>query len=170
MKAHKLDYKEVSNLFVYDYEEGALYWKVNARGGNIGDRAGHLHQKTGYRKIQIKGKRIQETRIAWTLFYGKNPIGCIDHIDGNRQNNKITNLRDVSHRENNMNACVRKHNKSGVRGVAKWKNRYQARITKDGVIHNLGWFGSVEEAKEARENAEKIMFGQFSSIGRKNND
>jgi hypothetical protein len=165
MKRVEIDYKTFIQYFIYDYENGKIYWKKKTRNTKVGDEAGSLH-RFGYIKICLNGKRVQASRLAWTLFYGREPKDCIDHIDGDRSNNRICNLREATSQQNNMNAKVRSHNKLGVRGVYKKGNRYQPRITKDGIALKLGWYDSIEEASAARREAENKLFGNFAYVNR----
>lgn len=90
-------------------------------------------------------------RLAWLYVYGEWPNGDIDHIDGDRLNNRIANLRDVSRRVNLENqrrpkAC----NKSGFLGVKTFRDqRFQARIQVRGVQLHLGTFDTPHEAHAA---------------------
>ena len=90
----------------------------------------------------------------------------IDHIDNNPQNNQKSNLRLSDKQKNNIN---RKHNKNnivGVKGVSKTKNGlYFSRIMVNGTSKYLGCFSSLEDAKLAREKAEKNIFGEFAFSG-----
>ena len=81
-----------------------LKWKVNPGSGWIkaGDSAGRL-TSTGYYQTGIKGSYYQNSRIIWKMINGKDPDQVIDHIDNNKTNNNISNLRDVTQRENSLN-------------------------------------------------------------------
>jgi hypothetical protein len=81
-----------------------LKWKVNPGSGWVkaGDSAGRL-TGTGYYQTGIKGSYYQNSRIIWKMINGKDPDQVIDHIDGNKRNNNISNLRDVTQRENSLN-------------------------------------------------------------------
>ena len=81
-----------------------LKWKVNPGSGWIkaGDSAGRL-TSTGYYQTGIKGSYYQNSRIIWKMINGKDPDQVIDHIDNNKTNNNISNLRDVTQRENLLN-------------------------------------------------------------------
>ena len=81
-----------------------LKWKVNPGSGWVkaGDSAGRL-TSTGYYQTGIKGSYYQNSRIIWKMINGKDPDQVIDHIDNNKTNNNISNLRDVTQRENLLN-------------------------------------------------------------------
>ena len=90
---------------------------------------------------------------------------CVDHIDNDRQNNNINNLRFATRVENGRNRVIGKNNTSGAKGVSyrKDSNKWRAWITIDGLFVNLGHFDSFEEAKLARVNKVKQVFGEFAN-------
>lgn len=108
--------------------------------------------RNGYLCGRLFDKTVSAHRVAWAIHYGKWPSDCIDHINGNRADNRISNLRDVSIAENNRNETLRKNNTSGVTGVS-WETRrlkWQARIRNECI----GYFNSKEAAIAARKQAE----------------
>lgn len=104
-------------------------------------------RKDGYREIRIDYKSYLVHRLAWFYFYEQWPEGVIDHIDRNPSNNRIGNLRDVSHSVNHINSGNFAHNTSGVRGVDlhKQTGKWRARVAE---IH-LGLFVNKEDAEKA---------------------
>ena len=108
----------INALIHYDHTTGKLYWKIrqyppkadNVVRGRIhsfnkcfaGREAGSL-KKHGYIDINIGKYKFMAARVAWLLYYGKWPLKHIDHIDRDRTNNRINNLRDISLPENNKN-------------------------------------------------------------------
>ena len=102
----------------------------------------------GYRMISIKGKKYFAHRLAWLYEYGRFPKGQIDHIDGNKSNNKISNLRDVCQSINQQNRRkARSNSLCGLLGVTSTPNgTYKARIRLDGVQYYLGSTKTPEEA------------------------
>lgn len=109
----------------------------------------------GYRHGSLDGKYVRLHRVVWALAYGAWPDREVDHIDGNRLNNRVDNLRLVSGSENHRNTKRRADNKSGVNGVgwyaptAKWR----AHVTLNGKHIHLGYFETFEEAVAARAEA-----------------
>eukprot|EP01041_Mallomonas_annulata_P003285 gene3285-6504_t len=87
----------------------------------------------------------------------------IDHIDGNKHNNKVDNLRWCTKTENTRNRKIRTDNKTGVKGVTYYQpsKKWMAKITIDGIQIYLGLFNSIEEAKYARQEKAKLEFGDF---------
>lgn len=94
------DYEKFSELLRYD--NGQLFWRKCKPGRQISKPAGHA-DRHGYRRIMLDYKMYLAHRIIWLLHYKEWPKGFIDHIDGNPRNNKLENLRDVSHSENMFN-------------------------------------------------------------------
>lgn len=110
----------------------------------------------GYKQGTILKKKYLAHRVAWALHYGFWPSGEIDHINGNKVDNRIDNLRDVNHRENGLNQKLKSNNKSGVNGVLWDKSigKWSARIMVDGKLHILLNTSSFEEACNARREAD----------------
>lgn len=115
-----LTHSELKERLRYDAKTGNFYWiKPPKRSPvKVGDIAGSIHTK-GYIQITIGGARYLAHRLAWFFEYGMWPSNQIDHINGNRSDNSIVNLRDVSNAENGRNAKRFVTNRSGVTGVHK---------------------------------------------------
>lgn len=116
------------NEFVYYDETSPSYlrWKKNIYSGRhknitnalVGGVAGGVTSEGSYWKVGLRGRQYQSHRIIWQILRGEIPKGMqIDHIDGNRQNNLISNLRVVTKAENTRNAKQQLNNSSGVAGV-----------------------------------------------------
>ena len=116
--------------------------------------AGFVNEK-GYRVIKVKGKAYKAHRLAWMYVYGEWPNGQIDHINGDKEDNRIANLRIVTDSENRQN-CIKpqSNNQSGYRGVKidprpGRVKRFDATIKINGQKIYLGTFLTAEEAYEA---------------------
>lgn len=107
-----------------------------------------LIDNRGYVKIKYNGKMVWEHRLIWFLEYGYWP-DVVDHINGNKSDNRLCNLRDVSKGENNHARPVRADSSTGHKGVFKNGSGYMARISKNGKSFYLGTFKTVEEASAA---------------------
>tara|TARA_R110000850_G_C9996087_1_gene467935 strand:- start:890 stop:1381 length:492 start_codon:yes stop_codon:yes gene_type:complete len=142
---------------LFTYIDGDLVNKTYRHSSSkIGYIAGATGAK-GYIDVQIDGKPYKAHRLVYTMLKGDIPSGYqIDHIDGNRINNKIENLRLVRPAENNLNCKVRADNTSGVIGVcwSKRGNKWIAKINKDKKRIELGSFVSFDDAVNARKEAE----------------
>ena len=75
---------------------------------SAGDRAGNKNKVSGYWEVSIDGKTYSQHRVVYKFYMGIDPIDCIDHIDGDKNNNNIYNLRDVNVMENNQNTKGRR--------------------------------------------------------------
>lgn len=127
MKAARvLDIALLRSTFEYDAETGVITRRED------GSAAFASRHKSGYAWGSFKNKQFLGHRIAWAIFYGTD-AETIDHINGNKTDNRINNLRSVTMRENSKNAAIFKTNTSGFRGV-HW-NSYWKRW-KVGVVVN----------------------------------
>lgn len=155
------------SLWQYDAENGRLLWIRPPKGGRAreGSEAGTI-DVYGYRVVRYKGKGYKVHRIVWLMVTGEFPEGVIDHIDGDRQNNRWTNLRDVSWLENSHNSRPR-GGLSGVRGVS-WFSQYgkwKASFTLAGVHYFVGYYDSVDPARAALERARGKTIGELRQMG-----
>ena len=132
------------------YEEGGLYWKDGPRKGK---RAGTIDHTTGYRRVRLGGTLVYEHRVIWEMFYGEVP-NIIDHINHNKLDNRIENLRNCCQAVNQTNRKpkVDKDNTSGHRGVSwdKGKKMWEAYMTTHKRRNHLGYFSNLDEAVTAR--------------------
>jgi hypothetical protein len=157
----------LKELLIYDMSTGVFRWKVS-RGHNkikIGDIAGCIEKKDGYRVIKIDGKVYKEHRLAWLYMYNSFPIKYIDHINGNRTDNRICNLREATCSENTINSKISNRNNSGYKGVSKSGNKWRAYIMVDSKSFYLGTFKQPELAHEAYKEASLKYHGAFSNFG-----
>jgi len=146
----------LEEILEYKHITGELTWKIvaNNNGATIGDTAGTV-SRYGYRKIVYKRKEYSEHRLAWALYYGKFPDGEIDHINHNKVDNRIDNLRDVDRAKNMRNKSKYKNNKTGFTGVEKRGGPYIACFRRGGRIINLGSYKNLSDAVKARVDAEQ---------------
>tara|TARA_R110000824_G_scaffold78788_6_gene198726 strand:- start:1187 stop:1732 length:546 start_codon:yes stop_codon:yes gene_type:complete len=150
----------------YDRETGVFTWldvKVNAKRMR-GKVAGSL-LTTGYVQIEFRVNKkryvFRAHRLAWLYEYGEFPSISLDHINHDRADNRITNLRMATHRENLRNQSMSSSNTTGHSGVSfnKTMNKYQSYIQVDYKKIHLGTFENIEDAaKAAREGREHYGF------------
>ncbi len=154
----------------YDAETGAFTWRRrpdvdlrwNARfaGTTAGCDGGR-----GYLVVTFAGRQFLLHRLAWIIANGETPPGLIDHIDGDRSNNRIVNLRLATQSQNRANSALT-WAASGFKGVY-WKprqRRWQPTIMIDGVVKYLGTHLTKEAAAAAYAAAAREHFGDFARI------
>lgn len=155
----------VRRIFKYDHNTGDLLYVKQAGSARVGDKAGS-YDKDGYLRVQIScGKarfHARVHRICWFLFYGTWP-SRVDHIDGDKVNNRIDNMREASGSENMINRKTFASNTSGRKGVSYSSRRdvYVAYINHSGKRVPLGEFKDFKSACLAREMAEIKFHGEF---------
>jgi HNH endonuclease len=126
-------------------------WLSHAGGVLPGSVAGNCNS-LGYMVLGLKGKKYRQHRLAWLYVYGVWPVGTLDHLDADRANNRIANLRCVSQAYNNQNIkAANVQSKTGVRGVywSKRKCGYMASAKVDGKNKKRGPFKTIEEGRVA---------------------
>lgn len=155
---HELSLQRLRELLRYEPETGDLIWLVRRRGQvNPGDVAGHL-DVTGYVHVRLDGRLYKGHRLVWLYVHGAWPVGVIDHMDGNRANNRITNLRDVVDSVNQENRRTPdRDNRTGLLGVTKHGRGFMAQIVAKGRHHYLGTHDTAEQAHEAYVTAKRRL-------------
>ena len=156
----------------YEATSGRLYWLYrpeSSRSWNSrwSGKEAFTALSRGYRYGSVNGELYLAHRLIWKLVTGQEP-DTIDHINGNRQDNRFDNLRSVVHRENCRNQPIPAHNTSGALGVVwlKAAKRWRAQIAIPGEKNkHLGVFARFEDAVLARKEAEK-HYGFHKNHGR----
>lgn len=158
-----LTLERVNELLRYDPISGKLFWKKTTTNRvKVGDEAGTFSKGRGYIKIQVDNKLYPLHRIAILLSTGVyDKTVQVDHINHDRSDNRLENLRVVSHAANMRNLSLRNTNKTGVTGVIveytpKGTKRYRANIRYNYKKIYLGNYDTLEEAAAARKAAEKL--------------
>lgn len=164
--------KTLRNLLDYDPETGVLTWKERTwrdfptprrletvREWNKKNSGKNAAKKVtdGYLVVATHNRQFRAHRVAWAIFHGEWPSDQIDHINGVRDDNRISNLREVNNKQNSRNQRRRKTNKSGVTGVF-WSDAHGmwlAQIRVSGRCKHLGRFEDFDSAVKARKSAEK---------------
>lgn len=152
---------QLREILNYDAETGIFTWWLSRSnrvkpGDKAGTAAGH-----GYLVIRVLGVKHYAHRLAWLYQYGAFPDEYIDHVNGNRADNRIANLREATQAENFQNLKRAKRvNKCGYLGVYKIKqadNRWEASIKLNRERFYLGLHGSAEEAHAAYVKAKREL-------------
>lgn len=166
----KITQKEVKKLFNYNNITGGLYWNIKkALRTKIGNRAGNI-RKDGYRRIKINNKNYYEHRLIWLYFKGIFPKR-LDHINQNKSDNRIENLRESTRSQNHMNRkkqrtyqnqpCSSKYKGVNYQKTSKkWVAYIQ--INKKGI--RLGSFNTEKEAGLAYNKKAIELFGEFACL------
>lgn len=156
----------VKNHLNYNPDTGILSW-INPYTNRFkhGAEVGYTG-KDGYRRIQILGKVYLVHRVIWFIVYGNWPKNELDHIDLNRSNNKIENLRECTHSLNNANRISYKNSISKYKGVNldKRDGVWSAEIHKDNIKYYLGRFKCETSAALAYDKKAKEFFGEYARL------
>lgn len=155
-KTHTMTAAQLRELLDYDPTTGLFVWRVRlstARGP--GDLAGSI-KADGYIRIEIAGESFTASHLAWLYMTGAWPTDRIDHEDRHRSNNRWSNLRPATHKQNQENKTSIAA--SGVCGVGWFKGKWQAVIKHEKVKHYLGRFDTLLDAVAARKAAEHRFF------------
>lgn len=149
--------EQLRELVVYEPYTG-IFW--------LRDSNKPLGNKTcnGYVVFTLRGHTYRAHRLAWLYMTGNWPKNLVDHKDGDKANNKFSNLREATHQQNSYNGVRRKTNKSGFRGVC-WntkRQRWIAQIVVNGKTRYLGSFQIKEQAACVYQAAAHKHHGEFS--------
>ena len=143
-------------------------WRCrNWNSRHCGNEAMPTVDANGYKRGAIGGVQLLAHRVCWAIHHGEWPNQEIDHINGCKSDNSISNLRDVSRSENGKNLPRRHDNISGRTGVSfiKTEGLWVAQIVVSGKLIKIGRFPSFERAAKARDDAE-INYGFHRNHGR----
>lgn len=139
--------ERVRELFDYDPETG-LFTARTAKGNRLTKFSGYL-RPDGYVDLMVDGAKYRAHRIAWLHVFGKWPEGVIDHIDRNRSNNRLANLRDVTPAYN-MHNSERSGTRGGKAGIERRPSgRFRVKLSVGGKQYTVGTFDSEKEAADA---------------------
>lgn len=148
--------QRLRELLDYEPDTGIFTWRITSRRAVAGAVAGSDNGK-GYIQISVDGRRYAAHRLAWMHVHGDWPTSELDHIDGIRSHNAISNLRPADRFLNNRNVHgARQNSKTGFLGASPKGKRFVAQIAANGVNHYLGKFDTAQEAHAAYMAAKKI--------------
>jgi hypothetical protein len=150
-------------LLKYQADTGTFFWRVDTKNTSAGDIAGS-RQSRGYWHVKINRRLYMAHRLAWLYVTGDWPLAHIDHINGDRSDNRFANLRIGTNAENVRNSKMRSNNKCGYKGVHYKKaiKKFVAQISADGRVYHLGVFKTAAEAHAAYWKAAQERFGKFA--------
>lgn len=156
-----LDLERLMEVLAYDQDAGVFRWKV-ARGKRLaGDVAGTESTK-GYWQIKVFQKVIEAHRLAWFFVHGVWPSHEVDHINCNKKDNRICNLRPANRSQNCANSHRRPWNQTGFKGVTRQGKKFSAQITLNTKVYHLGVFETAEDAHAAYVSAATAAHGDFA--------
>lgn len=160
-----LTQERLKELLHYNPETGIFTWKSKTHSKSpviIGSELKNT-DKDGYLRVSLFCKYYKLHRLAWFYVFGHWPKNQIDHINCNKKDNRINNLRDVSQSQNMQNIHTSNCNKeSGLpRGIYFELGKYRARIKSNNVIKNLGSFDSLSDAVNAYRYEKELNVRKF---------
>lgn len=149
----------------YDAHTGEFTWAKKISSKIVVGSVAGSHLNSGYNSIVVNKKRYLSHRLAWWFIHGYWPDCDVDHINQDKRDNRIENLRLATRSQNMINCGLKTNNTSGVRGVywSKRKQRWIARIMKDRKHIWIGTFTDLASAEEAMKEGYKREFGDFAA-------
>lgn len=155
----------LKELLNYDPLSGVFSWRCSVTNSvRTGQQAGSLHS-SGYRNLQLNLKTYREHKLVWLYVYGTYPTDNLDHINGIRNDNRITNLRLATRSQNSCNRGKGSNNSTGFKGVTPVNDKYRARVASCKKYFNLGTFPSAELAHQAYCKKASELHGEFFNAG-----
>lgn len=145
--------KDIKKLLKYDPDTGYLTWNKTERTKKKGARAGYV-DNLGYRVLCMANRRTYKAhRLIWKIMTGKEPTGTIDHINGDRDDNRWENLRQADMSQQNWNKKTKGYWRKG--------KKFQVRIKKHNRVVFDKTFATEEEAIKARDEQRKIHHADY---------
>ncbi len=157
-----IKHEELLKLLSYNKDTGVFIWKEKpCRNIKIGDVAGCVDTQ-GYISIGVRGVKYKAHRLAWFYVNGVHPV-VIDHINGDKKDNRICNLRSCTQSENLLNQSIRVNNSSGAKGVSwhKQSRSWKVTIPINRKAVCLGYFKDLELSTLIAEEARDKFHGEF---------
>ena len=157
-----MEHKLIDEFFDVDIENGKFYWKKVSKHHPdlLGKEAGCLGGD--YWIIQINKQKIKRGRLLFFYINKRFPNPCIDHINGIKYDDRISNLREVTLQQNNWNHKTRKKQTSLPMGIRMVRGKYQARISINKKTIYLGVYSSIEKASQIYKEERIKLYGQYS--------
>lgn len=158
----------VREALTYDSETGILHWRIRpsqrVQAGTVAGYAG----PNGYWAVGLKRQEVLAHRAAWAIYCGSWPVTYLDHVNGDKTDNRIANLRPATRSQN----CVNRRSWGPHRGVVRRVSRrtglvsWQAHIQVDGKDKTIGTFSTLAAARDAYEREAAVLHGDFVNQAR----
>jgi hypothetical protein len=161
-----LTQERLREVLDYDAETGVLVRRQYVWGGHAAGKAIGSSTKKGYLRTKFDQRSYFVHKLVWLYVYGEWPSGELDHINRNKADNRITNLRLATRSQNQSNIGLTKGNSTGVKGVT-WNKRaqkFQASVKASGKNHYLGLFERADDAGMAYAAAARRIHGEFAGV------
>ena len=161
----QLTQQRLLEVLSYDESSGRFTWlQPNSPRVFVGSPAGSLHSGSGYRRLMVDGRKYLEHRLVWLAATGEFPPILIDHINGIKHDNRISNLRLATRKQNNENVKLRIDNTTGFKGATrKPDGRWEAQIQTNKTKVYLGLFDTPEAAHAAYVQAATNLFTHYAN-------
>lgn len=155
--------QRLQELFHYNPETGIFTRRIDRGKWKAGEIVGTLTKGYygGYISINVDYLIYRAHRLAWVYMTGALPANGIDHINGERADNRWCNLREATQSQNLANKHCKKTSYTKTKGVYRAKSKYAAKTRKGKLSIHLGTFDTIAEAKAAYDAAAKILHGEF---------
>lgn len=153
-----LNQAQLKEKLSYDQDTGEFTWKIIQRGTRKGSTAGSVNDQ-GYIIIRLNNVAYRAHRLAWLYVNGEFPTHEIDHVNGDRADNRLVNLRDVPRKENKKNVGKYITNLSGVNGV-RWYaplKKWHVQIQHNNLKIHVGYFTCLDTAISERKRVEQEL-------------
>lgn len=162
MRSSNLTLERVKSVLHYDPDTGQFTRLMSLGRWKAGPLVGWI-ESTGYHRTVLDGERVYLHRVAVFYMTGHWPPEHVDHINGDKLDNRWVNLREATASQNIMNSKIAVTNSSGVRGVHYYKQtrKWSAYLAEN---KKLGYFDTKEEAAAARAEAELRVYREFSPL------
>lgn len=170
--------EQLRELLRYEPDTGKLFWlrrdesffkekrHCSIWNAKYADMEAFTAESAGYKIGRIFDKMHSAHRVIWAIHSGCWPVHCIDHVNGNRRDNRISNLRPATKAQNSMNQPGKPGAKSKLKGVSWFaaRRKWKAEIRSNGKKFFLGHFDTEEDAHESYCKAAKEMHGVFARL------
>ena len=172
----RLAYELAEELLSYSPTTGSLSWKISRSSRSKKDGEAGTVSSSGYKIIGVsinkKQYLLKAHRIAWFIYHKEMPPSIIDHINGDKLNNEISNIRSCTQQQNQMNRPKLQNNTSGYKGVswASDRKKWRAHIRYNNKLIHIGQFDCPKEASKAYEDKASELFGEFKFNKNKNKE